>query len=220
MTRTEVSISISELSELSQTPGSCHGSKILSALFLVVATLWILPALCWGQMAQTIAFTQLPSQQAYAGTSVVLAATATSGLPVSFSVVSGPAQVSGINGSTLTYTGVGMVVVQADQVGGNGYSPAPPVQAPVVTVALLTEPVTTLSTSVSTVVTFTNPGTLAQISALTQGVQNLDFSNATGLANPTSAPCVAELLTLLDKPVRWRLSSSQPIRASVTAALP
>jgi hypothetical protein len=146
-------------------------------------------AVCWGQQSQTIVFTQAPLQQAYAGTSVVIAASATSGLPVTFSVASGPAQVSGVNGSTLTYTGVGTVVVQADQAGGNGFSPAPSVQAPAVTVLLLTEPVTTLSASVQTVVTFTTAGTLAQIAALTQGAVNLDFTLPSGTANPSQTDC-------------------------------
>jgi hypothetical protein len=150
--------------------------------------LWMLPMLCWGQQSQTISFTQPPPPQAYAATSVVLAATATSGLPVTFSVASGPARVSGANGSTLTYTGVGTVVVQADQAGGNCYSPAPSVQAPAVNVLLLTQPVTTQSTATSTVVTFTTAGTLAQIAALTQGAVNLDFS-LPGATNPSPSGC-------------------------------
>jgi len=156
---------------------------------LLTIALLFLPARSWGQLAQTIFFTQPPAQQAYAGTSVVLAATATSGLPVTFSVISGPAQVSGANGSTLTYMGVGTVVVQADQAGGNGYSPAPSVQAPPVTVSLLTEPVTTLSSSVTTVVTFTSAGTLAQMVALTQGAISLDFRLPTGTVNPDPSLC-------------------------------
>ena len=50
----------------------------------------------------------------FAGTSVLLQATGgASGNPVVFSVVSGPAMVSGTNGSTLTYTAPGTVVVEA-----------------------------------------------------------------------------------------------------------
>ena len=51
-----------------------------------------------------------------------LTATASSGLPVSFSLVSGPAA---LNGSTLTVTGIGNVVVRASQVGNLTYLPAP-----------------------------------------------------------------------------------------------
>ena len=186
MTCAEFYTSVSELSGPSQIHRRCYGSRV-GFKFLLVVALWMFPALCWGQRSQTIAFTQPPPQQAYAGTAVVLVATATSGLPVSFSVVSGPAQVSGVNGSTLTFIGVGTVVVQADQAGGSGYSAAPSLQAPAVTVALLTEPVTTQSTLITTVVTFTTAGTLAQASALTQGAANLDFSLYTSpvIASPS-----------------------------------
>jgi MBG domain (YGX type) len=55
--------------------------------------------------------------------SVTLTATATSGLPVSLALVSGPATLSG---STLTITGVGSVKVQATQSGNTNYSAAAP----------------------------------------------------------------------------------------------
>ncbi len=56
------------------------------------------------------------------GASTTLTATASSGLPVSFSVISGPATLSG---STLTTTGVGIVKVRASQAGDADYSAAP-----------------------------------------------------------------------------------------------
>lgn len=55
-----------------------------------------------------------------------LVATATSGLPVSFEIISGPAT---IEGSTVTLTGAqGEVVVEASQEGDGTYDPADPVQ--------------------------------------------------------------------------------------------
>lgn len=52
-------------------------------------------------------------------------ATATSGLPVQFAILSGPATVSG---NTITLTGdPGLVVVEASQPGGGQYNPAEPV---------------------------------------------------------------------------------------------
>jgi hypothetical protein len=55
-----------------------------------------------------------------------VSATASSGLPVSFSVVSGPATVFG---STVTLTGVaGTVTLRAEQPGNTDYYPAPPVE--------------------------------------------------------------------------------------------
>ena len=57
---------------------------------------------------------------------VVLSATASSGLDVSFAVFSGPA-VLGEDGVTLTFTGAGEVSVVASQAGGGGWDPAVPV---------------------------------------------------------------------------------------------
>ena len=52
-----------------------------------------------------------------------ISATASSGLPVSFSIVSGPATVSG---TTITLDGVeGTVTVRASQAGNAQYNPAP-----------------------------------------------------------------------------------------------
>ena len=69
--------------------------------------------------AQTITFS-LPSTATYGSGPYTLNATASSGLPVTYSVT-GPATVSG---STLTITGVGMVTVTASQSGNNTYAPA------------------------------------------------------------------------------------------------
>lgn len=81
--------------------------------------------------AQTITFNP-PATAVYPGPAIVLAATASSGLPVGFSVLSGPATLSG---STLTFTGLGTVTVQASQGGGvnNGvyYQAAASVSRPI-----------------------------------------------------------------------------------------
>ncbi len=71
---------------------------------------------------QTISFTGPATQINYGTAPVPLSATASSGLPVTFHLVSGPASVSG---STLTITGAGTVVVAADQAGNTIYAPAP-----------------------------------------------------------------------------------------------
>jgi hypothetical protein len=73
------------------------------------------------QASQTITFTQPTSPVTYGVSPITLSATANSGLAISFSVVSGPATVSG---STLTITGVGTVVVAANQAGNSNYSAA------------------------------------------------------------------------------------------------
>jgi hypothetical protein len=54
----------------------------------------------------------------------VLSATASSGLPVSYTVLSGPAQI--LSGTNLLLTGEGTVVIEASQPGNYSYAPAPP----------------------------------------------------------------------------------------------
>ncbi|MGD1030066.1 MAG: hypothetical protein ABSA05_02905 [Opitutaceae bacterium] len=75
--------------------------------------------------SQVIAFTP-PAEANYPGPPISLAAAATSGLPVSFTVLSGPASLSG---STLTLAGTGTVAVQASQAGNAQWLPASPVIA-------------------------------------------------------------------------------------------
>lgn len=73
--------------------------------------------------AQTISFAP-PVSVVYGASPLALTATSTSGLPVSFSLVSGPARLSG---STLTFLAAGSVVVQATQAGDASYTAATPV---------------------------------------------------------------------------------------------
>ena len=70
---------------------------------------------------QTINFTPPASPVTYGVAPIALTATAGSGLPVTFSVVSGPGSVAG---STLTITGAGTVVVAANQAGNTNYAAA------------------------------------------------------------------------------------------------
>ncbi len=70
--------------------------------------------------AQTIAFPAIADRQVSAG-SFMLSATASSGLAVSFQVVSGPATLSG---KTLTPTAGGTITVRANQPGSSNYLPA------------------------------------------------------------------------------------------------
>ena len=73
--------------------------------------------------SQTITFDSL-SDLTYGAAPFELTATASSGLPVTFTVVSGPATISG---STLTINGTGEVIVRASQAGDTFYAPAPDV---------------------------------------------------------------------------------------------
>ena len=73
--------------------------------------------------AQTISFTG-PSNQPFTFTPLTLSATASSGLTVTYSIDSGPANVSG---NQLTLTGTGLVTIRASQIGNGSYAAAPDV---------------------------------------------------------------------------------------------
>ena len=75
--------------------------------------------------SQTITFPPIASFT-WNGGSATLTATASSGLAVTYSVLSGPCQVTG---STLTATAAGPCVIAADQAGNAKYSAAPQVTA-------------------------------------------------------------------------------------------
>ena len=70
---------------------------------------------------QSINFPAL-SNTILGGSAVTLAATASSGLPVSYSIISGPATLAG---NVLNPTGVGIIVIKAAQAGNSQYNPAP-----------------------------------------------------------------------------------------------
>ncbi|MBL9186731.1 MAG: hypothetical protein JNK23_04585 [Opitutaceae bacterium] len=73
--------------------------------------------------AQTIAFDP-PGDRAVSSPPFALVASASSGLPVSFSLLGGPAT---LTGATVQLTGAGSVSVQANQPGDAFFLPAPPV---------------------------------------------------------------------------------------------
>jgi hypothetical protein len=75
------------------------------------------------RVSQTITFPPIPNQTVGAAP-FALAATASSGLPVSYTVTAGPATVSG---NMVTVSGAGMVTIQASQPGNSTYAPATPV---------------------------------------------------------------------------------------------
>ncbi|WP_190300392.1 carbohydrate-binding protein [Rufibacter hautae] len=94
-----------------------------------------------GLQGQTITFPTIGSKEN--GTApFALQATSTSGLTVSFKVVSGPATLSG---NTLTLTGAGTVTVQALQSGNTSYSAALPVNQSFTVTSATTTPVNTIN---------------------------------------------------------------------------
>lgn len=75
-------------------------------------------------LSQTITFAPL-EDRAFTATPVTLSAMATSGLPVAFAVISGPAL---LEGNSLTLTGAGVVTIRATQAGNDTYAAAPAVE--------------------------------------------------------------------------------------------
>ncbi len=82
-----------------------------------------------GLATQTINFTAPTSPVTYGVSPITLSASSTSGLGVTFSVVSGPGT---IGGSTLTVTGAGTIQIAANQAGNVNYIAAPQVTQSVV----------------------------------------------------------------------------------------
>lgn len=73
-----------------------------------------------GKAGQTVTFDLIP-EKSFGDASFPLLARSTSGLPITFQIVSGPGYVSG---QSLAITGVGMVSVKAYQTGSNNYNPS------------------------------------------------------------------------------------------------
>ena len=81
-----------------------------------------------GRNAQTISFSSSPPGSAVVGGTYGIAATATSGLAVSFAVTPSSAGVCTVAGSTVSLVGAGTCTVNADQGGNATYQPAVQVQ--------------------------------------------------------------------------------------------
>lgn len=83
---------------------------------------------------QTITFSGI-AQKTFGDNPILLQASTTSGLPLSFSIVSGPAT---LVGSTLTLTSAGFITVKASQAGNDSYLAAEVIQSFEVSKALQT----------------------------------------------------------------------------------
>jgi M6 family metalloprotease-like protein len=106
------------------------------------------------QAAQTISFASPSSALTFGASPLALSASASSGLPVTFSVT-GPAIV---NGATMTITGAGSVVVTANQAGNGNYAAASPVSQ-TIAVAKATPMIGLTSSLSGTAVTLTATAT-------------------------------------------------------------
>ncbi len=78
---------------------------------------------------QTISFTSTaPAAATFGGPTYTVTATATSGLPVAFTIDAAASGVCSIAGSTVSFIGVGTCVINANQAGDATFNPAPQVQ--------------------------------------------------------------------------------------------
>jgi|CXWL01.1.fsa_nt_gi hypothetical protein len=98
--------------------GDAAGTAVTVAVTLDAPK--VVQAVFTDKSAQTITF-PAPADQPVAGPPFPLGATASSGLPLTYMVLSGPATVTG---SLLTITGLGAVTVQANQTGDGFFLPA------------------------------------------------------------------------------------------------
>jgi PKD repeat protein len=79
--------------------------------------------------SQTVAFTSTaPSGATIGGPTYAVAAHASSGLPVSLSVDPSASSICRLTGTTVSFIGSGLCVIDADQAGSAAYLPAPQVQ--------------------------------------------------------------------------------------------
>ena len=183
------------------------------------------------QASQTITFTQ-PTSPVLSGVSpITLSATGgASGNAVVFSIVSGPGTVSG---STLTVTGVGTIVVAANQAGNTNYSAAVQVTRSVVVnassqtitfappspVTYGVAPITLTATGgpAGTPVTFTlvsGPATLSGsvLSITGAGTVSITANQTAGNGYPAATPVTASIVVNKATPsVSTPVSSVNPV---------
>jgi len=82
-----------------------------------------------GKGSQTITFTSTaPAGATVGGPTYTVTATSSSGLTVAFTIDASASAVCSISGSTVSFTGVGTCVIDANQAGDANYNPAPQVQ--------------------------------------------------------------------------------------------
>lgn len=173
-------------------------------------------------LPQTVTFLATTSPVSYEVASITLSATASSGLPVTFSVT-GPATVSG---GTLTITGVGTVVVMATQAGNSQYvatgvshtilvTPAPQAIAFVAPTSPITyglAPTTLLATASSGLpITFTTsgPATIIGSTLTITGVGTVEVTaSQAGNANYTAAQPIS--YTIVVNPISQTITSVAP----------
>ena len=126
---------------------------------------------------QTITFGALGSKTFGDAPFTVSATGGLSGNPVTFSIFSGPATATGLNGSTITLTGAGSVTVRASQAGNDNYNPATDVD----------QTFTVSKANTVTTITSDSPDPSPQGQSVT-----VDFSVTSSAGTPTGSVTVGD----------------------------
>ncbi len=140
------------------------------------------------QPVQTINFAPL-TPVTYGGVPITLNATSSSGLQVTYRIVSGPASVSGSN---VTCTGAGVVVIEAGQAGNGSFPAAVPVQQSLV---VNRAPLTIMPNSVSRQYGQANPNFSGSITgAISSDAFTSSYSTTATAASPAGVYPITAIL--------------------------
>ena len=121
------------------------------------------------QASQNITFIPPPSPETYGVGPMSLSATSSSGLGVTFSVISGPGS---ITGNTLTVTGAGTIIIAANQSGNSNYSAAPQVTQAVI----VNKATPTITWPTPAAITYGTPLSGIQLNATSGGAPAASFT--------------------------------------------
>lgn len=144
-------------------------------------------------VGNSVSFPKIAAQT-YGAAPLVLSAAASSGLPITYAIVSGPAT---INGNTLMVTGVGTVTITAQQAASNGYSAASATESFAVNPA----PLTVTVQNVSRYANSANPTFTSTITGLVNGdpssIVSITYNTAATLgSDPGNYPINAKVASI------------------------
>jgi len=192
------------------------GNTTYSAATQVTASIVV------NQAAQTISFSPA-TPVTYGISSITLSATATSGLGVTYSVVSGPGTISG---STLTVTGAGTIVIAANQAGNTSYTAATQVTGSIVVNKAALSVVVNAATSVYGAAFPTFTGTLTGVVG-SDGITATYGTTATPISPANSYVITATLVdpnsklgnyTVTNTPAAFVITKATPTDALAASA--
>lgn len=149
--------------------------------------------------SQTVQFGATPSL--VVGGSATVSATASSGLPVSFSAATSSAGICALSNSTVTGLGVGLCTIYGDQAGNSTYSAAPQrvmsftVQAAVVSAPSAPTNVAAVAGPGRTTLTFSPPASTGGAAIVSYTATCTASGQTTRTATGTSSPLVVSGLT-------------------------